>query len=380
MASNGGISSLGGFAYQIKAFMYYLEQLQENTEIGYETYEDVTINYRPDDLEYIDEKFTNFNSLYETTAGITAIQVKKTKLDTKDFDQLLFNWLLLEMSDKTITKFILLMDSSYNNTDSVFEKSPRTMYNEILIAKDDGKSLKSKVKEKVGVDFDKFERTYNNIKSKYEFKPLDNIDDILDQIYGKIFHRPTVLPDTYNLRIVSLLSKITTEIMKSVVENKSYICSYNDFMGFIEDIILANTDEEICMDFCIFKSLNHINLKDTVTAMSRQYKQLSTCFRLEKKIEEHLIFEQYYNDYKLRSLGNMKKDKIDNIEGTTYGHFTDTIEYLNNTNNDSPFLRLDGTKQRGNTYTLNEQIYYGSAIHLTKDDTESDLLISWKDE
>lgn len=45
MKSNGGISSLDGFAYQIKVFVYYLEQLQENMEIGYETYEDVAINY-----------------------------------------------------------------------------------------------------------------------------------------------------------------------------------------------------------------------------------------------------------------------------------------------------------------------------------------------
>lgn len=380
MASNGGISSLGGFAYQIKAFLYYLEQLKENTEIGYETYEDVSINYKPDEHDYIDKKCVNFNSLYKTTAGITAIQVKRKKLNEKDFDQLLYNWLILELSENTIVKYILLIDGSYNNLDLTFAKSAQSMYDEIINAKDDGKSLKCKVKKLIGMDYENFVRVYNEIKNKYEFKTLNNIDDTLEQVYGKIFHKPRIYTNTFKLRLDALLSKITTEIMMCVVENKPYVCSYNDFIGFIEDITLAITDKEIYMDFCVFKSLNHINLKDTNIAVSRQYMQLCTCFRFEKKIEEHLIYEQYYNDYKLRSLGNMKKEKIDNIEETTYSHFTDTVEYLINTNNDNPYLRLDGTKLRGNSYTLNEQIYYGSAIHLTKADTESELLISWKDD
>lgn len=380
MASNGGISSLGGFAFQIKVFVCYLEQLQENMEIGYETYEDVAINFKPEDQEYIDKKCANFNSLYKTADGITAIQVKKTKLDAKDFEQLLNNWLLLEMSDKTISKFILLVDSDYNNTDKIFSQSAKSFYEKIIASEDNSNSLKSKVKKITAGDFEKFEKAYNKINSNYEFMPIGNIDDELAEIYSKTFHKVRINTTTYFFRIQELLSKITLEIMENVVNGNAYICKYSDFICLVGDIIESITDTETCLNFSIFKSLNHVNLKDTEIATSRQYKQLCTCFRLETKIEEHLIYEQYYNEYKLGSLENMRKDKIDNIEGTTYSHFTDAKEFLFNVERDTPFLRLDETKKRGNSYTLNEQISYGSAIYLTKKDTESDILISWKDD
>ena len=381
MVSNGGISSLGGFAYQIKVFVYYLEQLQENMEIGYETYEDVAINFKPADQEYIDKKCANFNSLYKTADGITAIQVKKTKLDSKDFEQLLYNWLLLEMSDKSISKFILLMDSNYNNTDKIFSQSAKSFYEKILESDDDSKSLKSKVKKIGAGDFEKFEKIYNKIKANYEFKPIDNIDDELAQIYKKTFLKSHIDTTTYSLRIKELLSRITLEIMESVVNGNAYICKYSDFICFVGDIIQSITDEETCLSFSIFKSLNRVNLKDTEIATSRQYKQLCSCFRAENKIEEHLIYEQYYNAYELRSLENRRKDKIDNIEVTTFSNFTDAKEFLLNMDrDDKPLLRLDETKKRGNSYTSNEQISYGSAIHLTKEETERNILISWKDD
>ena len=108
-----------------------------------------------------------FNSLFKTSKGITAIQVKKTKLDTKDFEQLLFNWILLEVSGETIIKYILLMDSKYNNKDLIFEKSAKTMYEEIVSSNEGAKSLKSKVKKTLGEDFVKFEKAYNKIKIIY---------------------------------------------------------------------------------------------------------------------------------------------------------------------------------------------------------------------
>lgn len=380
MASNGGISSLGGFAYQIKVFVYYLEALKENMEIGYETYEDVAINYKPEDEDYIDNKCRNFNSLYKTSSGITAIQVKKTKLDKKDFEQLLYNWLLLEMSDKTISKYILWVDSSYTNKDEIFSQTLKKLYNDIMKSDDDSKSLKSQVKKITGGDFVKFENAYKKIKSNYEFKSIDNIDNVLSDIYGKTLHKTHISTTTYHCRLNHLLSKITIEIMGNVVKGKPYICTFSDFIGFIADIIQNITDDDPCPDFNIFKSLNRVNLKDIEIAKSRQYKQLCACFRTEDKIEEHLIYEQYYDSFKLKSLENMKKERIDNIEGTTYSHFTDAIEFLVNQNNDKPFFRLDETKKRGNSYAKNEQIRYGSAIHLTKKNTERKKLISWEDD
>ena len=38
------------------------------------------------------------------------------------------------------------------------------------------------------------------------------------------------------------------------------------------------------------------------------------------------------------------------------------------------------TQEKANTYAQNDQIRNGSAIHLTKADTATDMLISWEDE
>ena len=41
--NNSGIYSLAGFIYQIKAFIYYLADLNENNQIGFEAYDDVSL-------------------------------------------------------------------------------------------------------------------------------------------------------------------------------------------------------------------------------------------------------------------------------------------------------------------------------------------------
>ena len=96
-----------------------------------------------------------------------------------------------------------------------------------------------------------------------------------------------------------------------------------------------------------------------------------------KKIK---IFEEYYNTYKLRCLENLQSNKVDDIEYTTYFNFVSTKSNLQANNIDTPNNRLFKTQEKTNSYAQNDQIRNGSAIHLTRADTDPTVLISWEDE
>lgn len=70
---------------------------------------------------------------------------------------------------------------------------------------------------------------------------------------------------------------------------------------------------------------------------------------------------------------------INDIEETTYENFENVKFNLKVNNKDTPYNRLDETKKMSNSHAINEQIKYGSSIHLTRDD-EVMRQISWEDE
>ena len=84
---NSGITSLNGFSYQIKVFVNYMPQMNENESIGFETWDDVAIKQvTPSTL---DSHSDSFRSLLHNGSEITAIQVKHTILDTSTCKQIL---------------------------------------------------------------------------------------------------------------------------------------------------------------------------------------------------------------------------------------------------------------------------------------------------
>jgi hypothetical protein len=377
MSDDSGIKSLAGFAYQIRVFAYYLSLMEQDMEVGFETLEDVAIKNLKENN--IDEKCDNYCSIYKSHDETTAIQVKKTRLSNAKFLNVLFNWLLLEMSDKNISKYILFVDSSYNNEDNLFLKSVDELFAFIENSDKLPTALISKVKSTINSDFSKLETAYNSIHSKYQIRPIDNIDDELYNSYRVIFKKSGVLENIYFTRLNELLSSITSRIMDSVMKGKSFSCNHLNFMKLAEEICQNNTNDKLSLNYSNFRNTHSINITDLEISKSRQYKQLLACTDTPRFIEEHLMFEQYYNDFKCRCLENSKIDNIENIEITTCTNFSDVKEFLIQTNEDKPIKRLDSTKQRSNSYSDNEQIRFGSAIHLTKEKTEKSKLISWKD-
>ena len=112
-----GINSLGGFAYQIKVFVFYMLSMSENMQVEFETIDDVSV--RKLIPETIDDNEDKFRNLVISTSGIKAIQVKRTLITVDTAKQIILNWILLEGSEAIVTNYILFTDNSYGNKDNI---------------------------------------------------------------------------------------------------------------------------------------------------------------------------------------------------------------------------------------------------------------------
>ncbi len=378
--NSAGIFSLAGFIYQIKVFIYYLAELEEGYSIGYETYDDVALQKTDTTIEKQESKLQTYNGIINTNSGITAMQVKHKNLTVEDYEKILFNWIILRNDHSDLQKYILIVDKAYNNQDLTFSENFKSLFNKISSSQKSNQALITKVKNIINGNYSVFEKILNEIKAKYIFKEYENIDKEISEQYKNIFNKGGVENSTYNLRIKELIEKIQSEILDSIVNLNSYKCDYSIFRHMVENINLSIRDDRYLPSFSDFKKQSKLDLKQLGILNSRQYIQLSKCNLPNEIIKEHLIFEEYYNSYKLRNLENLNVGEINDIEETAHYNFAMTKIDLINNSKDTPSNRLHGTLNKENSYTPNEQIKFGTAIHLTKADTEKTLLISWEDD
>lgn len=378
--NNSGIYSLAGFAYQIKVFIYYLATIKQDYTIGYETFDDVALQKYDTEKKNQEKKLHTYNGLLNSPSGITALQIKHTALSSDDFEKVLFNWILLHNTYLNVEKYILLVDKSYSNSDNVFPTDIKALFDKIVSTTKTNAALIRKVKNIIKDDYTIFCDICAEIQGKYTFQEIDDIDTEIFEAYKNIFNHGGVMEPIYKLRIEEFIQKVEYEILKNISENNTYTCDYLTFKHMVESIISCVRDDYYLPNFSDFKKANKLEITNTDIVKSRQYVQLLKCNLPESLIKEHLIFEEYYNSYKLRNLENIKSNKIGDIEETTYYNFVMTKLALNDDGIDTPFKRLVGTLNKDNSYTPNTQIRNGSAIHLTKADTDESLLISWEDE
>lgn len=379
--NNSGIYSLAGFAYQIKVFIYYLTQLQDKYALGFETYDDVALQRNDIDSTVQEGKLQTYNGILSAPSGITALQVKRTTLSNDDYEKVLFNWIILNNSSAIVENFVLLVDKSYGNTDSVFPTDLHSLYNKIINSSSNRNALITQVKEIINNNYTLFTQLCDSIKERYSFKEIDDIDNEIFESYKPIFNHGGVKDVIYKLRIRDLVEKIQYVLLEDISQNHSYKCDYAMFKIIVEDVVARIKDDlYIPPDFSDFRRNSRVDIADTAISKSRQYIQLKKCAISDSLIKEQLIFEEYYNAFKLRCLENLKSNNVENIEHTTYFNFEITKSNLQANNSDTPNNRLVKTQEKSNTYALNDQIRNGSAIHLTKTDTAADRLISWEDE
>lgn len=374
---DSGIKSLSGFAYQMRVFIYYMSQMCEGSQIEFETLEDVVINNNTN--TFLDNKSQSFRSLYKGTNGFYAIQVKRTKITNDTKDKLLYNWLLLQSSHKNIGKFILYTEAKYGNKGEIFDYSAEELYKKVITSKKKSSALVSKVKLEFKDNLEKFKTVYKYIEENYEFIPEENLNDKILEGFALHFRRNVVSEITYALRVKELIINITGEIISAIDNGESYVCSYYQMLKKIEEITIRVQDNIYNPDFIAFKKARRINLSDPNILRSREYLQLLKCNLSEKRIEEHLMYQQYYEDIRDRFLLDSKPNEVENIEEVTYENFCSVKDELQS-EGDLPIKRLNKTKDKHNYYALKNQTRYGSCIFLTKEDIEDDKKISWEDD
>lgn len=375
--NNSGLYSLSGFAYQIKVFVLNLVKLNENESLGYELFDDVSLQSY--DVDVLENEIQKVNSIYTSSEGISAMQVKHTSLSNDDFERVLFNWIILQNEKENINKYRLVVDESYGNTDDLFSIDMQTLFTKINKTKARNSALIKKVHNIIDNDFATFDNICKSIMAKYEFISISNIDNEIYEEYKTLFNYGGIQNLVYQQRVSELVRTIQNDIIESVSGNKPYVCDYYSFRHKLENIIESFTDKYTNINFTKFKKSVNYKLTDAIRS-SRQYIQLTKCDLSESMIVEHLILEEYYSAFKIRNYDNLRIDLIKDIEETTHYNFEMVKFELQTNNEDLPRKRFIRTLKEANSYAKNDQIKKGSAIHLTKKDTDSSLLISWEDE
>ncbi|SFM47757.1 hypothetical protein SAMN04487943_12112 [Gracilibacillus orientalis] len=384
LTDNGsGIRSLSGFAYQIRVFVYYMSKMSENGQIEFETIEDVAVRDKKIDADSLDKKSDSFRNLVEDkdrNGYYFAIQVKRTKIDNTSKLKILYNWLLLESSTTKISKYILFTEDKYGNTGKLFDISCEKLFEFVMKSNSKSNALISKVKLQYKNNYGKFKKAYDKLSTDYEFISDGKLDDRILDGFAFHFTRSGVSHLIYSLRVKELIQYINGEIISAVYNGDSYKCTFEDMMKKVEEISGRVKDSHYDPDYIAFRKSRQINLTDQAILQSREYLQLAKCKLSQQRIEEHLIYQQYYESIKDRFLEDNKLNFVDNIERTTYDNFCSVKEDLEEENKDTPLKRLNETKKMNNNYTQLDQTRFGSCISLTKKNVEEDIKISWEDE
>ena len=371
-----GINSLRGFAFQIKVFVSYMLDLKDGMQLEFETIEDV--NLKKIKADNIDENSENFRSNLLDAETNQAIQVKRTTI-TKDVAmKILLNWILLESSERNVSKYILLTESAYNNKDIIFESSAEDLFQKIIkSSKNEGATI-TKVKKLYKNELKNFENIVEKIKGKYEFLSVDDIDKNIDDKCGLHF-RKVANNVVYGQRLKELLQHITVEIMDAVNQKKPFIIDYCGFVRLIEDISTRLTESFTAPNYADFKKINPVDLSNSEISKLREYQQLVACNLPDNLLKQHLSFKGYYENTRYGYMETNKLSRIEEIEETTFENFENVVFRLQREGSDEPYTRLDETKKMPNSHATNEQIRYGCGIYLTKDGIV-DRQISWEDE
>ena len=372
MENNSGITSLAGYAYQIKVFVYYSFLLNDNFEVSYELYDDVGIKKNP---SY--EELQSFNPVI-TSCGreISAIQVKHTSLSKEDFKKIIFNW-IISCEQNNIDKYILFCDASYNNEIKFIQTNE--LFDEIIQSKKRGNAIIAKVKKQFENRYEDFKSTYEKIKDNFEFVNNNDIDKSIIEVASPVF-RKAANETVFLQRLEEYMQQITSEIISKVCKKEAYVLNCKDFSTIIESITQRFTQELTLPNYSNFKKIQKIQLDDESISLSREYKQLKACNISDKRITDHLVYKMYYNHSRIKYLELDKNNTIDDIENLSYDNYCSVKETLSIENRDTPYNRLNRTKEQSNSFADNEFIKYGSLIYLTSDSIEDDIQISWKDE
>ncbi|WP_413524441.1 hypothetical protein [Carnobacterium divergens] len=374
----GGISSLGGFAFQIRVFLYYLLNLDENEMIEFEAIDDINVS-KIESLNIDKYEISFISKIKKIDISHHAIQVKRTNIDTSTARKILFNWLLIEIENINVERYTLLTSDLTVKDTIISNLDKHDIYIFLKNSKKKKSSNEAKLKFFFGAKFDEFETYFDSVVDKHEIVRLDNVNEIIDQNCKYLFKKSGVDISVYNLRVSQLLNYITCEILNSIHDKRSFAITYAKFMQEAENISNNATDERISLSYSEFKRNHSIDLNELAIAKSREYQQLLHCEMPKALLTDFLTKRLYYGQYRALNIECNTIQPINDIEVTTHENFVLATEQLKYDGNDTPRQRLNNTINLENSYAENVQIRHGVCVHMTKDAKKQDQ-ISWKDE
>lgn len=373
MKNDSGIKSLAGFSYQIKVFILKSALMRKNNKIEFETIDDIALKKIKE--EDFDEK-DSLNTLVHKDNEKCAVQVKKTKISSSVAEKILFNWLLLK--NENIGEYRLVTDSSYKNEDIFSLLDFNELYIKILDSDKKESALITKVKNIYKKDKKLFLQDCNNIKDKYCFEDIEDIDQEISEQYEIIFKKAAVSNNTYERRISQLFQIIIDEILQQVNNGQPYALEYQHFMKLAEEVCRDVTDDRFLPDYASFKNTQW-QFNQLKIAKTREYKQLKKCNINQILIDDYLCREQFYKNYKYNELESGRESKINGIEEESYINFLTKKAELQSNQNDTPANRLFGFYNQPNSHIKSSELKVGSGVYLTRD-KETKRQISWEDE
>lgn len=369
-----GVICLSGFTFQIKVFFYYLLHLQENGELGFEVLDDISMaNYKQNDLDKSSYSFSTNLILNESN---TVIQVKRSEISSNTFKGILYNWLIIEFHENNIDSYLIYSEKE-NKVNESFLNDCKKIYDEILKSNKKSTANISKVKQLYKDDFALFEKKYNSIITKMKIFDSFNVDDKIYEEYKTILRRTKPTEEIYKSRIEELLKTIQFNLLNNINRRKVYICSYEEFLNYVEEVCKNINEDEFEPNYYVFKETNTLDM-DQIRP-TREYKQLKHCSENEKFISRHIMYGLYYEDFRNTSLERNKTMKINSIENRAFDSYQDVVEKLKIDGKDEPRNRLDGCKKENNSYVKTEETKYGSLIFMTRE-AEVENQLSWKED
>jgi len=373
-----GIDSLRGFSFQIKVFVWQLLKITDNQIVEFETLEDVNIQeFTSDILDEHEDKIST--KIIDSEKGTnTAIQVKHTKITKRSARQILLNWLYIEINNDNVKEYILVTAPKYKNKKEVIEELDLdTLYQEI-IGTDKGKaSLIWEVKEALNGEKQLYETKINQVIEKYKFNEID-IDVEIIRAGNKLFVRQYDKDFLFMTRLKRFSQEITSRVLESVDKREAFKIEFKDTRTIVEQVCNDIKEDEYQPYITDWKARNYQDRMTDIVQM-REYIQLSHCKLKEDRILKHLNYMDNYKDARYDYITLNDKKIIEGIENLSYDNYEDVREDLLDEVSDTPGKRLSKTKNKTNSFAVNEVIKYGSLIFLTKED-EIEKQISWKDD
>lgn len=373
----GGINALGGFAFQIKVFLYYAVKLETDEKIQFEVLEDVSIE-KEKDLDKYEDAFRTIR--YKKSNEV--VQVKHTQLDKTKTKKVLLNWILLELDPNyDISKYILFTVPAKKSKNFIDKISARELFD--FVTDSDETNLSSKkhqLKKIFEHNFSDFEKIVNGIKGKYEYLDPEQINEaIYDRAKSHLKAGTGITDTTYLLRINALKDQITNNIIESVNQGQPFEINHAELMGLEEDIIQAITDKFPMPNYSEYVRTNKINLNKI--SNTREIIQLNYCGLTDEDLKTRIHSWMYYSDYRFRLREMNRPLELGDIEQIAHENFKDVKALLLAEENDSPLKRLINTESKVNSYAPVEPIKKGACVYLTKEKFKpEEIQISWKDE